>query len=114
MSYYTSAHLQYPEHPEGGAIDPSEFKEDLLKMLDEHGLHYHVGDGLIDLFKQGEADFTFYGGCQTLETLLLWVSNQRPNIAFGVQGRGEALRDVWVREISGGQVMYAQGTFFEE
>ena len=70
--------------------------------------------GILLTYTQGEADFTFYGGCQTLENLLLWVSKQRPTVSFGVQGRGEALRDVWVREIMGGQVVYAQGTFSEE
>jgi len=113
MSYYTFAHLQYLDDAEDGAIDPSEFKEGLLKLLDEHRLHHDVSKGLSDLFTKREAYFTFYGGCETLEPLLLWISNQRPTIAFGIQGRGEALRDVWVREISGGQVLYAQGTFFE-
>ena len=113
MSYNTAAYLQYLDHWED-TIDPSEFKEDLLKMLDEHRLHDDVGEDLIDLFSKGKANFTFYGACQTLENLLLWVSKQRPTVRFGVQGRGEALRDVWVREIVGGQVVYGQGTFFEE
>ena len=113
MSYYTFAHLHYTQDPQD-VIDPSEFKEELLKMLDEHGLHHDVGQNVIDLFTKREAYFTFYGGCETLENLLVWVSNQRPTIAFGVQGRGEELRDVWVREILGGKVVYSQGTFFEE
>ncbi|TDU25916.1 hypothetical protein DFR24_4363 [Panacagrimonas perspica] len=110
MSYYTFANLQYPD---GGAIDPSEFSEGLVILLNEHGLHRDVGKGLIDLFTQGEAFFTFYGGCAALETFLLWVSKQRPEVPFGVQGRGEDLRDVWVREFLGGSVTYEQGPFTE-
>jgi hypothetical protein len=110
MSYYTFAHLQYQEDE---SIDPSEFGEDLLKMLDEYRLHHDVSKGLIDLFTKNEAYFTFYGGALTLEMLLLWISRQRPAIAFGVQGRGEALRDVWVREFSDGKVVYRQGPFIE-
>ena len=110
MSYYTFAHLQYLEEAH---IDPSEFKEDLLKMLDERRLHHDVGKGLIDLFTKQEAYFTFYGGCHVLETLLLWVSQQRPAVAFGVQGRGEELRDLWVRELSNGKIDYKQGPFTE-
>jgi hypothetical protein len=49
MSYNTTAYLQYLHHREG-AIDPSEFKEDLLKMLDERRLHDDVGGDLIDLY----------------------------------------------------------------
>ncbi len=110
MSYYTFANLQYLD---GGAINPSEFDEGLAAMLVDRGLHRHVGDGLKDLFMRGEAFFTFYGGSAALETLLQWVSMQRPDVAFGVQGRGEELRDVWVREFLGGNVTFEQGPFTE-
>lgn len=110
MSYYTYARLQYSD---GGTIDPAEFHDDLLALLAEHKLHRDVGKDLANLFSKGEATFTFYGGCYTVQPLLAWVSKQRPDVAFGVQGRGEELRDVWVREFLSGQVAFQEGPFNE-
>ena len=110
MSYYTFANLHYPE---GGKIDPAEFQDDLCAFLEERKLHKFVGEGLTNLFSKGEAYFTFYAGCYTLEPLLRWVSSLRPDVPFGVQGRGEDVRDVWVREFSEGQITFSEGPFNE-
>ncbi len=111
MSYYTFANLQYLD---GETIDLSELNGDLLKLLDENGLHHDVSKDMANLFSKGEAFFNLYGGSAILEHLLRWVSAQRPFVVFGVQGRGEELRDVWVREFQGGAVQFEQGPFVDE
>jgi hypothetical protein len=90
-------------------IDPSELTESLAKHLDAVGVSRDVCADVSDLFTKGEATFRLYGG--TIVAILKWVSAQRPGIPFGVQGRGEELRDVWVREYAEGQVRYSQGPF---
>ena len=111
MSYYTFASFQYLDDSK---IDLSELHAGLLKLLDENGLHRDVADGISELVDNGEASFTFYGGCATLEVIFSWLAMQRPNTSFGIRGTGEDLRDIWVREFSGGDVQFAQGPFSED
>jgi hypothetical protein len=106
MSYYSWVHLHYVDSSE---IDPSELVEPLAKHLDAVGISRDVCADVADLFTKGEATFKLYGGM--IVEILGWVSAQRPAIPFGVQGRGEELRDVWVREFAEGQVSYSQGPF---
>lgn len=111
MSYYTFVSFQYLDDPKIGL---SELHAGLLKLLDENGLHHDVADGIAELIDNGEASFTFYSGCATLELIFHWLAMQRPGTAFGVRGTGEDLRDIWLREFSGGDVQFAQGPFSED
>ena len=106
MSYYTWVNLQYSEFAE---IQISELTDALGKHLDASGIHRDVIKDMTQLFTKQESSFKLYGGM--IDEILVWVSAQRPEVPFGVQGRGEELRDVWVREYKGGQIAYSQGPF---
>jgi hypothetical protein len=106
MSYYSWVNLQYPDFAE---INISELTEGLKAHLDQSRIHHDVVADVSTLFSEKEAEFKLYGN--VIDDILVWISAQRPSIAFGVQGRGEELRDVWVREYLGGQVTYSEGPF---
>lgn len=106
MSYYSWVHLHYLDSSE---IDPSELAESLAKHLDAVGVSRDVCADVSDLFTNGESVFKLYGGM--IVEILEWISAQRPGTPFGVQGRGEELRDVWIREFAEGKVSYSQGPF---
>ncbi len=106
MSYYSRVNLQYRDCVE---INVSELTEALKSHLDQRGIHHDVVKDVALLFSGKEALFKLYSSM--IDDVLVWISEQRPGIAFGVQGRGEELRDVWVREYLGGQVTYSQGPF---
>ena len=110
MSYSTFANLQYLD---GDSIPLAASDAEILRTLDDARLHHDVAKSLATLFQGQEAWFTFYGGSGTLEHLLCVVSRRWPDVAFGVQGRGEELRDVWVREFLAGEVVFGQGPFTE-
>lgn len=108
MSYSTFAHLQTLD---GDPISLAPDDAEVLRALDALGLHHDVAKGLANLFNGQEAWFTFYGGSGVLDELLIRISSRWPDVAFGVQGRGEELRDVWVREYRGGEIVFEQGPF---
>ena len=110
MSYSTFAHLQFLDG-EPFSLPPDD--AGVLHALDALGLHHDIAQGLANLFQGQEAWFTFYGGSGVLDELLTGISARCPDVAFGVQGRGEELRDVWVREYQGGKVVFEQGPFTE-
>jgi hypothetical protein len=110
MSYINFTHLQYADLE---SIDLAADDAAMLALLDEMKLHHDVAIDLANLFAVQEASFNLYGGWYALQPLLAAVSARWPQIAFGVQGRGEELRDVWVAEFLGGEVTYLQGPFIE-
>jgi hypothetical protein len=107
MSYWNWVNLQYADF--GVKIEITEIETDLKNYLSEQEIHHDVAKDVIQLFATSSGDFRLYTGM--VDNLLLWISKQRPSIQFGVQGRGEELRDIWVREYSGGEVTYSQGPF---
>ena len=108
VSYYNWVNLQYLE---GEELDFASVEDALRAYLAKKGIHEDVLQDLAALFADGEAELKLHTAM--LDELLQRVSEEAPEVLFGVQGRGEELRDVWVREYSAGEKTFAEGPFHE-
>lgn len=106
MSYYNSVNLQYLD---GSELDFELLKEVLMTHLDDNGIHHDVLEDVQALLADQEAMFKLY--TPMIDQIFLLASRLQPDSAFGLQGRGEELRDVWVREYHAGEVTFSQGPF---
>jgi hypothetical protein len=106
MSYYNWVNLH---HLHGVELDLESLKKPLMTHLDENGIHHDVLDDVEDLLVDHEATFKLY--TPMIDQIFLLASRLQPDSAFGLQGRGEELRDVWVREYHAGEVTFSQGPF---
>jgi len=106
MSYYNWVNLQYMDDIQ---LNFDSLKEALMTHLDENGIHHAVLDDVAKLLADSEATFTLY--TSMIEEIFLLASRLQPDSVFGLQGRGEELRDVRVREYQSGEITYSQGPF---
>lgn len=106
MSYFNFVNLQYMGDVE---LDFKVLENALKSYLDENGIHHNVLKGIATLIEERAATFTLY--TSMIEEMLLIASRSQPDAVFGVQGRGEELRDVWLREYGGGEITFSQGPF---
>jgi hypothetical protein len=106
MSYYNWVNLQYMDDIH---LNFELLKEPLITHLDETGIHHAVLKDIEELLIDHEATFKLY--TPMIDEIFLLASRLQPNSVFGLQGRGEELRDVWVREYHAGEVTYSQGPF---
>lgn len=106
MTYYNFVNLHYMDDME---LDFELIKGPLKIHLDESGIHHAVLDYIEKLLKEREAMFNLH--TPMIDHIFLLASQAQPNSVFGLQGRGEELRDVWVREYQAGEVTFSQGPF---
>jgi len=106
MSYYNWVNLQYMND---GELDFALLREGLQTHLNDSGIHHDVLEDIQALIVNHEATFKLY--TPMIDKIFLLASRLQPDSAFGLQGRGEELRDVWVREYHAGGVTFTQGPF---
>ena len=106
MSYYNWVNLQYMDDIE---LDFALLKEPLRVHLDDSGIHQAVLKDVEELLAAHEA--TFKLSTPMIDEIFHLASRLQPDAVFGLQGRGEELRDVWVREYRAGEVTFSQGPF---
>ncbi|MFX6230357.1 hypothetical protein ABTF44_20390, partial [Acinetobacter baumannii] len=75
-------------------------ESELKAYLATIGVHPDVAKDLSQLFSTGSAEIRLHTAL--IDELLNWISKEWSSIDFGIQGRGEELRDVWVREYTAG------------
>jgi hypothetical protein len=94
MSWYTWANLQYLGDEQ---FNPTEVGKSLEPTLKKFGLSNDVLKDLNNLISRREASFKLHW--LSLIDVVAELAKLSPSVAFGIQGRGEELRCVWVREI---------------
>jgi hypothetical protein len=104
MSWYTWANLQYLGDEE---FNFAEIGKSLESTLDRSGLSTDVLKNLSNLISRREASFKLHW--LSLIDVVAELARLSPSVAFGVQGRGEELRCVWVREYRNGRESFAYG-----
>ena len=108
MSYYTHVEFAFSDDPP--SIDT--VVAAARSHLEAQNL-YAVEAVLSDLRVAWEKGNTDFNGLvsQDVESLMQSVSAACPNLRFLVRGSGEEFRDIWVREVEGGEVVYSVGPF---
>jgi hypothetical protein len=104
MSWYTSTNLHYLGDEE---LVFSEFREGFKSTIEKLGFSEDVLKDLNDLFSKREAAFNLHW--LAVIDLLAEIAKLSPSVAFGVQGRGEELRCIWVREYEDGEESFSFG-----
>lgn len=92
-----------------GQIDIGSIQDELKDVLAEDGIHFDVIEDLKVAFSGLEAIFNVSAGY--LSYLVERIAGLQPSVVFHARGRGEELRDVWVREFENGKVIFSQGSF---
>lgn len=108
MSYYNSVDLHYIDNE----LDFKTLEEPLKPFFDEYRIHSDVLKDVETLLVDGKAQFKLH--TYLIDKIFLFISELQADVVFGVQGCGEELRDVWVREYRAGEVTFSQGPFVHE
>ena len=105
MSFTTYLEIQYID----GQIDINAIESELSELLNEDGIHLEVLSNLRLAFEGDEIVFNV--AASYLSYLVERIASLQPSVAFHARGRGEELRDVWVREFEGGEAVFSEGSF---
>ncbi|WP_411879899.1 hypothetical protein [Polaromonas sp. YR568] len=105
MSFSAFLEIQYVENQ----ISIETISENLKKILDEDGIHPDVLDGLNTAFEGTETMFNV--PATYLSYLVERIAGLQPAVSFHARGRGEELRDIWVREFQNGEPIFSVGSF---
>lgn len=105
MSFATYLEVQYVD----GQIDVNAIEEELTELLNEDGIHLDVLNDLRAAFEGEETMFNV--AASYLSYLVERIASLQPAVSFHARGRGEELRDVWVREFEGGEAVFSEGSF---
>jgi hypothetical protein len=110
MSSWTFVDFAYVDSEAPGGT--SEFDVDRTRtqieaIVHARGLHPAVARDICDLLAKGRADFKLssYAVIDVFSKLALGF----PNVSFAIRGRGEDIRDIWVREYSQGRSTFVFG-----
>lgn len=104
MGWYTWVNLQYLG---GEEFDFAGLSKSLESTVLRLGLSTDILKDLSELIQRREASFKLHW--LSVIDIVTELARLSPSVAFGVQGRGEDLRCVWVREYTSGRETFAYG-----
>jgi hypothetical protein len=104
MSWYTFTDFAYTETEE---LDVERVRSDIESIVKANGYHRDVAKDMCDLLSKKQADFKL-NSFAVIE-LFSKLSEKFPLVPFAVRGRGEDIRDIWVRVYSEGKESFALG-----
>ncbi len=105
MSWWTSVDFDYlGDTPE---FDIEDARAEIELMVSANKYHAHVAGDICDLITKKKASFKIisYAAIELFSIL----AARFPDISFAVRGRGEDIRDIWLREYEGGKTTFALG-----
>jgi hypothetical protein len=104
LSYYTDVELVWledePANLEG-------LKSELEKMIAAEQYSEDLLGDLLQLLVDGEAAMNLHAADVTMFTAR--IARLFPQHSFSVRGRGEAVRDIWLRDYEDGEEVFALG-----
>jgi hypothetical protein len=103
MSFYSTLQIQHVDDP----VDIGTKSAQILKILQDDGIHENVLSDLKDAFESGAGEFAvdavyLLGLIETVATLF-------PDFPFHARGFGEEYRTTWVREFENGIATFSEG-----
>jgi len=110
MSWWTFVDFAYVDSEESGstaAFDVARIRTEIEAIVSDEKLHSDVAKDICDLLAGGRADFKL-NSFAVIE-LFSKLAFSFPRISFAIRGRGEDIRDIWVREYSDGRNTFAFG-----
>jgi hypothetical protein len=105
MSFATYLEVQYVD----GQIDINSLEAELTELFNKDGIHLDVLNDLRLAFAGEEAIFNI--DASYLSYVVERIASLQPSVSFHARGRGEELRDVWVREFEDGEAVFSEGSF---
>jgi len=117
MSWWTSVDFSYYEpddfyNPRELELARARMREAIESLVESKGYHRDLAIGLRELLacrpdQQNEKPFKMHSFA--IIDLFTTLAEQFPEVPFAVRGRGEDMRDIWVRVYSGGKVTFDLG-----
>jgi hypothetical protein len=117
MSWWTSVDFSYCEpddsyNPRELELARERMQRAIAPLVESRGYHPDTATTLRELFACRQFEHThqdFKLHSFALIDLFSKLAQQFPEVSFTVRGRGEDMRDIWVREYVGGKVTYEAG-----
>jgi hypothetical protein len=110
MSWWTWVDFAYIVSEEMGdarEFDVKRARPEIEEIVDAQGYHHHVATDMCELLAEKQAAFKINSfGVMALFSAL---AARFPDVSFAIRGRGEDIRDVWIREFVGGKNTFAFG-----
>lgn len=110
MSWYTFVDFDYIYSEEHGAspeFDLEHARAGIELLVAGNKYHHHVAQDICDLVTKKQATFKLIS--YAVIELFSKLATEYPEVSFAVRGRGEDIRDVWLREYAGGKNILALG-----
>ena len=110
MSWYTWVDFDYIYSEELGEtpeFDLEQARAEIELLVISNKYHRDVAKDICDLVTKKEASFKLIS--YAVIELLSGLAEKYPQISFAVRGRGEDIRDIWLREYAGGKNILALG-----
>ena len=110
MSWWTFVDFAYIDSEDSDSTDEFDvvrMRTEIEVLVSAQKLHSAVAQGICDLVTKRKADFRF--NSYAVIELFTELAIKFPKVSFAIRGRGEDIRDVWVREYSQGRCTFALG-----
>jgi hypothetical protein len=104
MSWWTFSDFMYLDTQE---FDVERIRPDIESMVTAGRYHLDVAKDICNLLAKKQTNFKL--NSFAVIQLLSELARQFPAISFSIRGRGEEMRDIWVREFSDGKETFAFG-----
>jgi hypothetical protein len=110
MSWWTFVDFAYIDSEDSDAteeFDVERMRTEIEATVSAQKLHSVVATDICDLVIKRKADFKL--NSYVVIELFTKLAMKFPKVSFAIRGRGEDIRDVWVREYSQGRCTFALG-----
>jgi hypothetical protein len=115
MSYYTRLELEWDDSEEKRVVEEDHIVERVREYMIEQEFCEDLLDDIRTALKGPHND-----GCgfnkmhsELMVEMLEHLSRGFPGTVFFARGTGEILRDMWIRELKNGEVLFAHGPWDE-
>ena len=110
MSWWTHVDFAYLDSEAFGStaeFDVARMRTEIEAIVSAKRLHAVVAQDICDLLAGGRAEFKL--NSYAVIELFSKLASSFPKISFAIRGRGEDIRDIWVRTYSDGRNTFALG-----